>query len=101
MQWCTQSGNTTTDLKVKVDSTLTPLSATKVVKWDCHVDESSKGRYDMILGRDLLKWIKLNSKFSEHVIKADDGPFQGSTTPMIDLGTYTFKYLNTDKFTPE
>ena len=54
MQWRTQDGNTTTNLKVKVDSNLTPLSAKNVVKWDCYVDESSKGRYDMILGRDLL-----------------------------------------------
>ena len=55
----------------------------------------------MILGRYLLKWIELNSKFSEHVIEADDGCFQGYTTPMIDLGTYTFKDLNTDEITPE
>ena len=55
----------------------------------------------MILGRDLLTWLKLNSKFSEHVIEADDGTFQGSTTPAIDLGTYTFKDLNTEKITTE
>ena len=101
IQWRTQVGNTTTNLKVKVDYTLTPLSANNVVNLDWHVDDSSKGRYDMILGRDLLTQLKLNSKSIEHVIEAHDGPFQGSTTRMIDLGRYTFKYLNTEKITPE
>ena len=55
----------------------------------------------MILGQYL--WIELVSslKLSEHVIKAYDGPFKGSTTPMVDLGTYIFKYWNTWKITPE
>ena len=43
--------------------------------------------------------MKLN--FSELVIKADDGTFKGSTTPMVDLGTYIFKDLKTGKITPE
>ena len=55
----------------------------------------------MILGRDILTELGLNLKFSEHVIEADDGPFNGSTMPMVDLGTYIFKDLNTGKFTPE
>ena len=54
----------------------------------------------MILGRDLLTELGLNLKLSDHIIEADDGPFKGSTTPMVDLGTYIFKYLNTDKITP-
>ena len=54
MQWHTQDGNITTNLRVKVDSTLPTLSATHVVMWNCHVDEFSKGRYDMILGQYLL-----------------------------------------------
>ena len=54
MQCHTQSGNITTNIKVKLDFTLPTLSATNVVTWKCHVDDSSKGRYDMILGRDLL-----------------------------------------------
>ena len=35
------------------------------------------------------------------MLKTDDGPSNGSTTPMVDLGTYIFKYLNTWKITPE
>ena len=53
MQWQTQSKNITTNLKVKVDFTLPALSAKNVVTWKCHVDNSAKGRHDMILGRYL------------------------------------------------
>ena len=53
MKCHTQAGNITTNLKVKVDFTLSILSATNVVTWNCHVDDSNNGRYDMILGRDI------------------------------------------------
>ena len=39
----------------------------------------------------------MNIKFSEHVTKTDDGPFNGCTTPMVYLGKYIFKDLNTGK----
>ena len=43
----------------------------------------------------------LNLKPYECVVKAYDGPFKVSTTPMVDLIVYVFKYLNTGKITPE
>ena len=49
MQWYTQAGNITTNINVKVDSTLPALSMTYVMMCKCHVEESTKGRYDMIL----------------------------------------------------
>ena len=55
----------------------------------------------MILGLDLLTELGLNLKFSEHVIEGDYGTFKGYTNPMVNLGTYIFKYLNTGKITPE
>ena len=88
-------------LKVKVYFTLPALSVTNVVTWDFHVDDSDKGRYDMILGRDVLKELGLNMKFSLHVIEADDGHFKGYTTLMVDLGTYIFKDFNRGKIKPE
>ena len=88
IQWHTQAGNITTNLKVEVDFTLTELSVMNIVTWKCHVDESAKGRYDMILGRDLLTELGLNLKFSDHVIISNDGHFKGYTSPMVDLGTY-------------
>ena len=54
----------------------------------------------MILGWDLLTELGLNLKFSEHVIEVYYGHFNESTTPMVDLGTYIFKDLNTGKITP-
>ena len=54
MQWNTQAVNITTNLKVTIYFTLPALSPTNFVKWKCHVDDSAKGRYDIILGQDLL-----------------------------------------------
>ena len=48
-----QAGKINTNSKVKIDFTLSELSVTKIVAWNFHVDESAKGRYDMILGRDI------------------------------------------------
>ena len=75
--------------------TLPTLRATNIVTWKCHVDASSRGRYDMILGRDLFIELGLNIKIFKYVIEADDIPFIGSTAHMVDLGAYVFKYLNT------
>ena len=55
MQWHTQAGIITTNLKVQVDFTLPKPSMTDITTWKCHVDDSAKGRYNMILGRYLLK----------------------------------------------
>ena len=42
-----------------------------------------------------------NQKFSEYVIKADNGPLKGSLAPMVDLGTHEFINVNTGKTIPE
>ena len=52
------------------------------------MDDSSKVRCDIILGRNLLTELELNFKLSDHVIEADDRPFKASKTPMVDLGIY-------------
>ena len=101
MQSNTQAGNITTNLKFEIDFTLPKLSVTNVVTWNFHVDDSAKVGYDIILGRDILTELWLNIKFSEQVIEEDDGPFNGSTTHVVHLGTYIYKDLNTRKITPE
>ena len=98
MQWHTQAGNITTSIEVKIYFTLPALSATCVVTWNCHMDDSAKGRYDMILGIYLLTELGLNLEFSEHVIEEDDGPFKGSTAPMVDLSKYIYIILNIECF---
>ena len=40
-------------------------------------------------------------KLSYHIIKADDGPLTGSMAPMVYLGMYGSKDLNTGKIIPE
>ena len=69
--------------------------------WKWNVDDSDKGRYDMILGQYILPELGLNLKFSEHIIEAYGGPFNRSTTPIVDFGAYIFKDLNTGNITPE
>ena len=54
MQWQKQARNIITTFKVRLNFTLPALSATNVMMWKCYVDDSYKGRYDVILGRDLL-----------------------------------------------
>ena len=60
MQCHMQSGIIINNLKLKIDFTLPEHSVTEIVTWNCHVDDSSKGRYDMVLGRDLLTYLGLN-----------------------------------------
>ena len=51
------------------------------------MDDSAKGRYDMILDKYLWTNLVLNIKSSDHIIEAYDGTFKGFTEPMVDLGT--------------
>ena len=55
----------------------------------------------MILCKYILTALGIDLKLFEHVTKADDGPLKCTTYPMVDLGTYEIKYLNTEKSTPE
>ena len=54
VQWNTQVRNITANIKVEIYFTLSTLNANNFVTWNCHVDDSAKGMYNMILGRDTL-----------------------------------------------
>ena len=54
IEWHMQAGNITTYFKVKVDFTLPVLIVMNVVTCNFHLDYSAKGRYDIILGRDII-----------------------------------------------
>ena len=54
MQWHMQDGIITNNHEVKVDFILPTLSARDIVMCKFHLDESDKGRYTMILGKDIL-----------------------------------------------
>ena len=70
IQWHMQAGKITTNIRVKIYITLPELSAEKIMAWYCHVNDSSKGRYYMILCRDLLIALGLNVKWSDQVTEA-------------------------------
>ena len=101
MQWQKHAGNITTDFKVKIYFNLTSISLTNVVTCKCHVDESSRGRYSMNLGRYIWTELGLNLNVFEHFIESDDGRFIGYTAPMVYLGVYIFKYLNIGEIEPK
>ena len=89
--WETLARKFTTSKKVYVDFFLPEFLTTKIVTWKCDVDKSTIGRYDMILGRDLLTALGLDLKFSENVIHGGYGPYKGCSEPMVDVYNYTFK----------
>ena len=91
MQWQIQTGNITIVNKVKIDMKLAEFRATKIVKWNGHVYEFTKIRYDMILGRGLLTVLGIYLELYNHIIEGGDGPFDSYTAPMVDLGTYECK----------
>ena len=99
--WETQAGKFTTSKKVNVDFCLPKFSATKIVVWECHVDESTNGTYDIILGRDLLIPLGLDLKFSENVIIGGEGPYEGCSSPMVDISNYGFKSITDRTVKPE
>ena len=47
----------------------------KIITSKCHVDKYTNGRYNMILGRDLLTALVLDIKFSYNVIIGVEGPY--------------------------
>ena len=58
--------------------------------------KSTNGKYDMILGRDLLTELGLDFKFTENFIIGGEGPYEGCLEPMTDLSNYDFTSI-TDK----
>ena len=60
-----------------------------------------KGRYDMILGRDILTALGWILKFSDIVIELDNGTLKRSTVTIADISMYEFKDLNKGNITPK
>ena len=64
------------------------------------MDDSSKDRYDMILGTYILIELGLNLKFSEHIIESYDWICKQSTAPRVHLVTCIFKLSNIGEIKP-
>jgi hypothetical protein len=66
--WTTPSGTLTTSRKVKGQFTIPELHDNRLIEWDVHVTKSL-GAYDMIIGRDLLKFLGIDVKFSNMMVE--------------------------------
>ena len=75
--WETQSRKFATMKKLNLELCLPEFIATKIVTWKYHVEKFINGRYNMILGRDLLAVLGLDLKFSDRVIFDSEGPYEG------------------------
>ena len=53
---------------VRIKFLLPKFNATKIVMLGFLVDELTKSRHDVILGRDIINSLRLYIRFSEHVI---------------------------------
>ena len=61
--------------------------------WEFHVDKSTNGRYDTILGRDILTALRLDLKFSDNVIIGKEVLYEGFYAPVVEVINYNFKYI--------
>ncbi len=81
--WSTPAGNMTTKKKVKAHFTLPELQDSSLIEWDLHVTDNL-GAYDMIIGRDMLEFLKIDIKFSTQTVEwgAYSMPFKDPQVPV-------------------
>ena len=59
-----------TSQKVKAQFTMSELHDDCLIEWNMHVTKSL-GPYGMIIGKDILKFLKINLRFSDEIIEWD------------------------------
>ena len=64
------------------------------------MDESTNGRYNTILGRDLLTALGLDL-FLDKIIIGDKGPYEGCSAPTVELSNYNFTSITDKIFKPD
>ena len=57
------------------------------------MDDSTEGRYNMILGRDLITTMVLGIFFPDHVIIGNAVPHGGCSAPTGDVNNHDCKHL--------
>ena len=79
--WKTPGGKLTTNQVVKAEFTLPEFHENKLIQWELHV-APDLGSYDMIIGRDLLKFLQIDILFSKETVSWDnmDIPFKNTDT---------------------
>jgi len=68
--WTTPAGDMKISQKFKAQFTMPELHDDHLIEWYMHVTKSL-GPYDMIIGRDILKFLKIDLRFSDEIIKWD------------------------------
>ena len=78
-KWTTKTGTFVTSRKCKVELVLPELHRDKHITWMMHIDESDmlSSKYDIIIGRDLLKAVGIDLMFSTQEIH-----WANATAPM-------------------
>ena len=75
--WTAPAGVVKTSQKVKAQFTVPELHDDRLAERNMHVAESL-GPHDMIIGRDILKFLKIDLRFSDEIIEWDGAqmPFE-------------------------
>ena len=86
-KWSTLGGAFTTKQKAIINFKLPEFSNSRDITWKAHVDDtttSSKAKYDMIIGNDLMQQLGLEISFKTKTLTWEE-----ITIPMKDRGTIT------------
>ena len=64
-----------------------------IVTYKCHVYDSAKGRYNMIMGRDLLTTLGLDPKFSDFIVVGVKWLYEVFSAPTVDVRKFYYESL--------